>query len=1052
MNLNRDTRIEVLFEYKYISRRTYYTLLRNGVRTLGDIIDYTHGDETRLLSLPRMGRKAVTENLNLLASSTLKYNRQNNIDTKILQGKIPSSESNMFSCTTTIQELYQKGVISVRSYNALRYTDLYTLKDVVLYIQNNVKYGGLKSIRNLGKKSNEEIMNVIKHTQITQEDFFPEKKFSKDINEIYDDIFTNDNRVNLFIRELFPQGVDIIHAFIENTDISLKLYPELSKDENIQLRKRYLVYVNRVLSFLSSVNYNNDPIYDCLDSIRISLVANAEQISFADEIKYFSSPIQERAIDRCYQKLCNHLSVKAKRIQATKIPTYKDCLQYFPDNNLLAFESMLKSHYLSMFVNEITRFICEFRRNVHIFHSSDAMSQEWLYRDEFPFLKGEEIQFVSNYINNNHHYPLFYIIYFFLKGNDKRQIQIFCQHNGLFDGTFYSLEQTAVYFRLTRERVRQILLNNPLKDSALTKHDDWEKYSALLSLPFITEFSPQYITIKEEEKLPFDFAIFAKILPLVASFKAYHILNNTLLVNKEILKWGDFGNKLKAIKKILESKYPCDTSFNINDIIQNVPKTHRDDALHLFNYIISNLYGKTVIDNIFVMKQNKVDAPFDIYNILFKHGKPMHIDDIFKAFKLIYPESKYQTPNSIRHFILSNKHIKSIGNSSTYVLDSWDVYTGSIRDRIKEILEGSSIPMNIDDIVSQVLEVIPTTNKRSISSTMSGMIKAQTLIKFEGNLWGLPSKTYNPVYKHEKEKAHLSFDENIRLFEGFVITYQRFPFSTGSDYETSINRWYRNVIHGNLTINEGQRKVLNDLLFDFRIKSYPETNKEYVFKEKCSEYKSFVESNKRIPTRQENQILYDWMKKATSDYNSYTDNRRYYLDDLLNYISSQELKESSKQQERHTNLFSNNLDEIYKNYINQFQKIRQANVNGNVIKAKPILLLSVIDGINEGRVSNNCITLNEWLEIHYATLMYRYSTSFADLTEINMPFWHLKNDGFWHLQFVGKQEERTSTPTTSWIRENVRFAYFDEPLWVLLENQEWRTKLRNFIIENKLSK
>ena len=37
------------------------------------------------------------------------------------------------------------------------------------------------------------------------------------------------------------------------------------------------------------------------------------------------------------------------------------------------------------------------------------------------------------------------------------------------------------------------------------------------------------------------------------------------------------------------------------------------------------------------------------------------------------------------------------------------------------------------------------------------------------------------------------------------------------------------------------------------------------------------------------------------------------------------------------------------------------------------------------------------------------------------------------------------------LKENVEFACFDESLWILLQNKVWRTKLRDYIIEHKLT-
>lgn len=41
--------------------------------------------------------------------------------------------------------------------------------------------------------------------------------------------------------------------------------------------------------------------------------------------------------------------------------------------------------------------------------------------------------------------------------------------------------------------------------------------------------------------------------------------------------------------------------------------------------------------------------------------------------------------------------------------------------------------------------------------------------------------------------------------------------------------------------------------------------------------------------------------------------------------------------------------------------------------------------------------------------------------------------------------------TKRWLKDNVEFAYFDESLWIMLQNKVWRTKLRDYIIEHKLT-
>ena len=142
----------------------------------------------------------------------------------------------------------------------------------------------------------------------------------------------------------------------------------------------------------------------------------------------------------------------------------------------------------------------------------------------------------------------------------------------------------------------------------------------------------------------------------------------------------------------------------------------------------------------------------------------------------------------------------------------------------------------------------------------------------------------------------------------------------------------------------------------------------------------------------------------------------------------------------------------YANYTERIISIRQAKIQGEVIVAKPVLMLALIDGIEEGVFAVNSFSLNEWLEARYLKMMLEYTrqSQFAKPSDISNPFWHLSTDGFWHLQ-LKKEVDKGITPSRAWLKENVGKASFDEDLWVLLQNKQWRTRLREFIVAHKLS-
>ena len=139
-------------------------------------------------------------------------------------------------------------------------------------------------------------------------------------------------------------------------------------------------------------------------------------------------------------------------------------------------------------------------------------------------------------------------------------------------------------------------------------------------------------------------------------------------------------------------------------------------------------------------------------------------------------------------------------------------------------------------------------------------------------------------------------------------------------------------------------------------------------------------------------------------------------------------------------------------YSKRIMNIRQARIRGEIIVAKPVLLLSLIDGIGDNVFVDNEFGLTEWLEERYLMLMRKYisSSQFSNVTGIENPFWHLATDGFWSLQYRTEPPNGNS-PSKRWLKDNVEFAYFDESLWILLQNKVWRTKLRDYIIEHKLT-
>lgn len=63
------------------------------------------------------------------------------------------------------------------------------------------------------------------------------------------------------------------------------------------------------------------------------------------------------------------------------------------------------------------------------------------------------------------------------------------------------------------------------------------------------------------------------------------------------------------------------------------------------------------------------------------------------------------------------------------------------------------------------------------------------------------------------------------------------------------------------------------------------------------------------------------------------------------------------------------------------------------------------------------------------------------------PFYYLENDGFWHLKWKNDKEANIKTPTSKFINNNIDYAYFDENLWILLQENDAREKIKEVLIK-----
>lgn len=144
-------------------------------------------------------------------------------------------------------------------------------------------------------------------------------------------------------------------------------------------------------------------------------------------------------------------------------------------------------------------------------------------------------------------------------------------------------------------------------------------------------------------------------------------------------------------------------------------------------------------------------------------------------------------------------------------------------------------------------------------------------------------------------------------------------------------------------------------------------------------------------------------------------------------------------------------------YISQITSLHTNKQNGVPAPHKAVLLLAVIDLIERGVISSCDVELSETLEQQFKSIWEKYvGRSVIFSPHIGTPFFHLHSEPFWTLvPFEGGEQTtailRKGNPySVGTMRKNFRCAKFDNELFKLLQDSDFRAKARVALISTYL--
>ena len=141
-------------------------------------------------------------------------------------------------------------------------------------------------------------------------------------------------------------------------------------------------------------------------------------------------------------------------------------------------------------------------------------------------------------------------------------------------------------------------------------------------------------------------------------------------------------------------------------------------------------------------------------------------------------------------------------------------------------------------------------------------------------------------------------------------------------------------------------------------------------------------------------------------------------------------------------------------YIKCFSALNTMKMQGKPAPHKALLLLSVIDLVEQGFITDSNIQLSDILEerFKYYASQYVGNNSAYD-PKINYPFYHLRSEPFWELvSTTGNPVPAISNYSTNNLKKHIAYARIDTELIQLLKDYNKRALLRAILITKYLAR
>jgi hypothetical protein len=814
--ITQNMNLEELLQLKDFDSFIKYVCQQNNLWDLKSIIAYKN-ENNNFISLNYCNKEINKKLLQICSKCNFSNFRSENLITTDQQF---TTESNKNIPNYSLEQLAVIENLGIRSQNACKYFSLNTLRDIIYYYKKN---GDFLKVRNCGRKSNDELINVCKKYE---ESFIDEL-----ITHIEDE---NKNPIVSKIDELTVKQKAVLNNII------------YSKFNKLSVRSKNAL--SALLQDSITVRALHKEFFD-VKKYEFKNIRNVGEFS-GEEIEAFISEVKELIElvslfedNEILKEYYNSYLVKNYQVSQDVInkigeeydfnfgyPIFKT-LYYLVEGNYL-FDEKEKTVFfglLNFFYDATPPFIKDFKSNLN------------LTRERFRQLRNKTLKKLPNIINGLFNLELNYE-----------------------NLNTYQLSPNDEFINISDDDVCEINQNENVNFN-----------SQFIIYIFSILLKKTHDFIGNSENIFFN-----------KSTNNKQGWNNFYLIRKDLTWIFDFNKFMQDVYIRLSSKIQDDYKFYFQSYLLNFQNENCLSNLDTISTICETLvfseFELTIdIEENIVFKRNvKKQVIQYVYEVLKEKNEPMAIYDIYNTIELTYPGIT-KSAEALRGSCQRDPNLIFFGRSSTYGLKIWedeqDIRGGTIRDISEEFLLTQKEPKHIDKITEYVNRYRDTTAKNIYANLK--MEDNNRFVFFSGLLIGLKSKGYwDNKYTRVEDKQIIrkTWDESFQLLEKFTQKNNRLPFSSGDEYEERLYRFLNVQLNraGKGKVEESKLKQLTQLCEKFDLKKGKRRNSKST-DESYIELREFLIKESRLPTATNEAKLYRFLYTQGKLYKSNSLSKEY---------------------------------------------------------------------------------------------------------------------------------------------------------------------------------